>query len=105
VPAPAPLQAAARVRWDRLGRIAMLFVLLAVLFLYLSTGLHMLSTWRQSRHTNARVAAMQAEHNRQPRTVGARPRHAAPRGADLHHRRAARQLRAGGHVKIARARC
>jgi len=62
--APAPLQAAARVRWDRLGRIAMLFVLLALLVLYLSTGLHMLSSWRQSRHTDARVAAMQAEHKR-----------------------------------------
>jgi cell division protein FtsL len=61
---PAPLQAAARVRWDRLGRIAMLFVLVALLFLYLSTGLHMLSTWQQSRHTDARVAQMQAEHKR-----------------------------------------
>ncbi len=59
-----PLQAAARVRWDRLGRIAMLLVMLALLFLYLSTGLHMLSTWQQSRHTDARVATMQAEHRR-----------------------------------------
>src|SRR3954454_3454704 len=62
--APAPLQAAARVRWDRLGRIAMLFVLVALVVLYLTTGLHMLSTWRQSRHTDARVAAMQSEHKR-----------------------------------------
>lgn len=62
--APAPLQAAARVRWDRLGRIAMLFVLVALLFLYLSTGLHMLSSWRQSRHTDARVSQMQTEHKR-----------------------------------------
>lgn len=62
--APGALQAAARVRWDRLGRIAMLFVLVALLVLYLSTGLHMLSTWRQSRHTDARVSAMQAEHAR-----------------------------------------
>jgi cell division protein FtsL len=62
--APAPLRAAARVRWDRLGRIAMLFVLLALVFLYLSTGLHMLSSWRQSRHTDVRVATMQAEHSR-----------------------------------------
>jgi cell division protein FtsL len=52
------------VRWDRVGRIAMLFVLLALLFLYLSTGLHMFSTWRQARHTDGRVAAMQAEHRR-----------------------------------------
>ena len=51
-------------RWDRLGRIAMLLVLLALVFLYLSTGLHMLSSWRQSRHTDARVAQMQAEHSR-----------------------------------------
>jgi cell division protein FtsL len=42
----------------------MLFVLLALLFLYLSTGLHMLSSWRQARHTDARVAAMKAEHSR-----------------------------------------
>jgi Flp pilus assembly protein TadG len=63
-PARAPLQAAARVRWDRVGRIAMLFVLVALLFLYLSTGLHMFSTWRQARHTDARVAAMQAEHTK-----------------------------------------
>ncbi len=61
---PAALQAAARVRWDRLGRIAMLFVALALVVLYMSTGLHMFSTWRQSRHTDARVAAMQAEHRR-----------------------------------------
>ncbi len=61
---PGALQAAARVRWDRLGRIAMLLVLVALLFLYLSAGLHTLSTWRQARHTDARVAAMKAEHAR-----------------------------------------
>jgi hypothetical protein len=58
----ASLQAAARVRWDRLGRIAMLLVLVALVFLYVSTGFHMLSTWRQSHRTSARVATMQAEH-------------------------------------------
>jgi len=58
------LQAAGRVRWDRLGRIAMLFVLIALVFLYIGTGFHMLSTWRQSHHTAARVAAMQSEHRR-----------------------------------------
>jgi cell division protein FtsL len=52
------------VRWDRLGRIAMLFVLLALVFLYLGAGFHMLSTWRQSQRTSARVAAMQSEHRR-----------------------------------------
>jgi cell division protein FtsL len=52
------------VRWDRLGRIAMLGVLLALLFLYLSAGLNMLSTWGVSRHTASRVAEMQSEHKR-----------------------------------------
>ncbi len=60
----AGLRAAARVRWDRLGRIAMLLVLFALMFLYLGTGLHMLSTWRQSHRASARVAAMQSEHKR-----------------------------------------
>ncbi len=58
------MQAAGRVRWDRLGRIAMLFVVLALVFLYIGTGFHMLSTWRQSHRTPARVAAMQTEHRR-----------------------------------------
>jgi cell division protein FtsL len=58
----ASLRAAGRVRWDRLGRIAMLFVLLALVFLYMDTGMRMFSTWRQSQHTSARVTAMEREH-------------------------------------------
>jgi hypothetical protein len=50
------------VRWDRLGRIAMLCVLAALLYLYLSAGVHMLSSWRQSSHDGARVASMEREH-------------------------------------------
>jgi hypothetical protein len=52
------------VRWDRLGRIAMLFVLVALLYLYVSTGFHMFSTWRQSHRASARVAEMEREHHR-----------------------------------------
>lgn len=40
----------------------MLFVLAALLYLYLSAGIHMLSTWHQSRHDSATVAAMEREH-------------------------------------------
>jgi cell division protein FtsL len=58
------VQAAGRVRWDRLGRIAMLFVLIALVFLYIGTGFHMLSTWRQSHRATARVATMETEHRR-----------------------------------------
>jgi hypothetical protein len=51
-----------RVRWDRLGRLAMLFVLAALLYLYLSAGTRMFSTWHQSRHDSATVASMEREH-------------------------------------------
>jgi len=40
----------------------MLFVLVALLFLYLSAGLHMFSTWRQSHRDSATVATMESEH-------------------------------------------
>jgi hypothetical protein len=40
----------------------MLVVLAALLYLYLSAGIHMLSTWGQARHDRATVASMQREH-------------------------------------------
>ncbi|HEY2719041.1 MAG TPA: hypothetical protein VGI52_05375 [Solirubrobacteraceae bacterium] len=50
------------IRWDRLGRLAMLAVLAALLYLYLSAGIRMLSTWQQSHHDRATVAVMEREH-------------------------------------------
>ena len=41
---------------------AMLLVLVALMYLYASAGLHMLSTWRQSRHDSAAVATLEREH-------------------------------------------
>jgi hypothetical protein len=52
----------ARVRWDRVGRLAMLCVLVALLYLYLSAGVHMFSSWRQSSHDKATVATLEREH-------------------------------------------
>jgi cell division protein FtsB len=40
----------------------MLCVSVALVYLYLSAGIHMLSTWRQSRHDSAVVATMRHEH-------------------------------------------
>lgn len=40
----------------------MLCVLGALLYLYLSAGVHMLSSWRQSSHGSATVASMEREH-------------------------------------------
>jgi len=58
-----PRPAVARVRWDRVGRLALLFVLLALIYLYGSAGLRMLSAWQQSRHDRSVVAALEREHS------------------------------------------
>jgi len=50
------------VRWDRLGRLALLFLLAALLYLYLSAGIHMLSKWSQDRRNSAAVVALGREH-------------------------------------------
>lgn len=49
-------------RWDRLGRLAMLCVLAALLYLYLSAGIHMYSSWGQARSESASVSAMERQH-------------------------------------------
>ncbi len=53
-----------RVRWDRVGRLALLFVLVALIYLYVSAGVRMLGTWQQSRHDRAAVSALEREHAR-----------------------------------------
>ncbi len=52
----------ARVRWERLARVAMLCVLAALLYLYLSAGVQMFSTWRQERRDEAAVRTLSLEH-------------------------------------------
>ena len=54
--------AVARVRWDRVGRAAMLCVMAALVYLYLSAGIHMFSTWRQSHRDGAAVVTLEQEH-------------------------------------------
>jgi len=61
----APFPAAvARVRWEQLGRLALLAVMVALAYLYLSAGVHLFSTWRQARHDQATVHVMEGEHRR-----------------------------------------
>jgi len=65
----------ARVRWDRLGRIAMLCLLVALAYLYLSAGIRIFSTWRQARSDSAQVVALEREHTllqRQHEALGRR---------------------------------
>ena len=55
---------APQVRWDRLARAALLCVLAALLYLYLSAGVHMFSTWRQAHRDEASVRSLESEHGR-----------------------------------------
>jgi cell division protein FtsB len=51
-----------RVRWDRVGRLALLTVLVAIVYLYLSAGVRMFSTYREVRADRASVATLAREH-------------------------------------------
>jgi hypothetical protein len=46
------------------GRLALLFVLVALIYLYVSAGVRTLGTWQQSRHDRAAVTALEREHAR-----------------------------------------
>ncbi|MDQ4040642.1 MAG: septum formation initiator family protein [Actinomycetota bacterium] len=52
------------VRWDRLGRIALLVVLAGVLTLYVGPAWSYWETWRESRARNAELTRLEAEHDR-----------------------------------------
>ena len=50
------------VRWDRLGRLALLCVLGALLYLYLSAGISLLGTWKEAKGDSAQLAALERQH-------------------------------------------
>jgi cell division protein FtsB len=60
----APRQAAARIRWDRVGRIALLLVLLGVVLLYVGPIRSYFTTWHESKARGAEVARLEAENAR-----------------------------------------
>lgn len=51
-----------RVRWDRLGRLAMLCVMVAIVYLYLSAGVRLFSVWSESKRDNAQAAMLERQH-------------------------------------------
>jgi hypothetical protein len=53
---------AAGVRWDRLGRLALLFVLASLAYLYVSAGAHLLSKLSQAHTHSAQVRSLRREH-------------------------------------------
>jgi cell division protein FtsB len=64
-----------RVRWDRLARVVMMCVLGVLLYLYVSAGTSILTTWRSSVHHRAQLATLSAQNHRlqAQRAVLARP--------------------------------
>ena|SRR5690349_15789325 len=56
-----------RIRWDRLGRWALIGVFAFVLYLYIGPAARWVTTYRQAKEKRAEVAALQVE-NRKLRT-------------------------------------
>jgi cell division protein FtsB len=53
-----------RIRWDRLGRWALLFVLGLVIYLYIGPARTWVSTWQEARQKRAEVATLRTENER-----------------------------------------
>jgi cell division protein FtsB len=53
-----------RIRWDRLGRWALLFVLALLLYLYIGPTSNWYSTWREAGQKREQVASLRAENER-----------------------------------------
>ena len=61
---PSPLGAAAlRVRWDRVGRVALLLLLLVVAALYVGPARSLMAAWQDSNEKQAEVRALEREHD------------------------------------------
>jgi cell division protein FtsB len=58
------MAAATRVRWNRLGRIALLVVLGGILLLYLGPAHSYWETWHDARAKRAEVRRLEREHQR-----------------------------------------
>jgi cell division protein FtsB len=53
---------APHVRWDRIGRLALVFVGLLLIYLYINPLRTYMATWQEARTKRAEVAQMQREH-------------------------------------------
>jgi cell division protein FtsB len=53
---------ASRIQWDRVGRIALVLVLFAVLVSYVKPVINLVDTWRESKAAEQRLQELQAEN-------------------------------------------
>lgn len=58
-----PARAPARIRWERLGRLAMLGVLVVLLSLYVRAGISVFGAWRQAKSDSAQVRSLERQHS------------------------------------------
>jgi len=54
---------APHVRWDRIGRLALLFVGLLLIYLYINPLRTYVATWQEARTKRAEVSQLQREHD------------------------------------------
>lgn len=60
----APRRPPRTIRWDRLGRVALLFVFVLVLYLYIGPTRTWLATYKEAERKRADVAALKAENEK-----------------------------------------
>jgi cell division protein FtsB len=56
--------AAARIRWDRVGRWALIFVFALIVYLYIGPARTWLATYGEAKRQRAQVAQLKAENTR-----------------------------------------
>ena len=69
--APRGASRASRVRWDRVGRVALVLVVFAILASYIGPSLGVFEAWRESSAAEARLAELREENDRLVRQANA----------------------------------
>jgi cell division protein FtsB len=90
--------AAARIRWDRIGRWALICVFAFVLFLYIGPARSWVGTYAEAKRKRAEVAALRAENQR----LRERKRELARKGALETQARALGMVKAGEKLYVIR---
>ncbi len=52
------------IEWDRVGRIVLVLVLVAVIASYIRPVIHLVDSWQESKAAEARLAELQSENDR-----------------------------------------